>query len=131
LARNEPSSTAPTCEQRLSARYAAETGPPVVTVIFRIRYRLAGINIVTTDNSRQQALSSGWCCRAECGLDRWTTFGEIAVACPRQQREIGETTRRRDSLDAAVEFFVREPVDGESTAGGLTRVDAFLVIGIT
>src|ERR1700716_3291211 len=56
LARNEPSSTAPTANSGCGAIPPRETGPRSLPSFSAIRYRLAGINIGDDGHSRQQAL---------------------------------------------------------------------------
>src|SRR5260221_11811826 len=56
LARNEPSSTAPTANRGCGAMPPRETGPRSLPSFSAIRHRLAGINIGDDGHSRQQPL---------------------------------------------------------------------------
>src|SRR5712671_5606005 len=132
LARNEPSSTAPTANSGCGAIPPRETGPRSLPSFSAIRPRLTGINIGDDGHSRQQALQQRLVV-VELNAD-WDTldhFGEIAGGVVRRQQRELRTTRRRDPLDVAVQFFVRETVDGE--VDRLARLHPrelrFLVIG--
>src|SRR6266850_1843867 len=132
LARNEPSSTAPTANSGCGAMPPRETGPRSLPSFSAIRYRLAGINIGDDGHSRQQPLQQRLAV-VELNAD-WDTldhFGEIAGGVVRRQQRELRTTRRRDPLDAAVQFFVRETVDGDidRLARLYPRELRFLVIG--
>src|ERR1700731_3842803 len=113
LARNEPSSTAPTANSGCGAMPPRETGPRSLPSFSAIRHRLAGIDIGDDGHSRQQALQQRLVV-VELNAD-WDTLDyldEIAGGVVRRQQRELRTARRRDPLDAAVEFFVRETVDG-------------------
>src|SRR3981189_3153590 len=86
LARNEPSSTAPTANRGCGAMPPRETGPRSLPSFSAIRHRLAGINIGDDGHSRQQPLQQRLAV-VELNAD-WDTldhFGEIAGGGVRRQ----------------------------------------------
>src|ERR1700694_225858 len=114
LARNEPSSTAPTANSGCGAIPPRGTGPRSALSLSAIRPRLAGVDIRDDGHSGQQAFQQRLILiQLDTDWNALDHLGEIAGGVVRRQQRELRTTRRRDPLDAAVEFFVRETVDGD------------------
>src|ERR1700736_1004427 len=132
FARKDPSSTAPTANSGWGAMPPRDSGPRSAPSFSAIRPRIPGVDIGDNRHARQQALEQRLVL-VEDDPDRNALhhLGEIAGGVVRwQQREL-RSGGRRNPLDAAVQFLVRETVDGD--VDGLARFDprqlGLLVIG--
>src|SRR6266850_1959277 len=131
FARNEPSSTAPTANSGCGAIPPRETGPRSRS-FSAIRARSAGIDMGEDGHSGQQAFQQRLVLvELDPDRDPLNHFSEIAGGIVRRQQRELRTARRRNPLDAAVQSFVRETIDGD--LHGLTGLDLsqlrLLVIG--
>src|ERR1700730_3481947 len=114
LARNEPSSTAPTANSGCGAMPPRESGPWLASLFSAIRPRLIGVNPGHDRHAPQQALHQRLIL-VELDPDRHALhhLGEIAGRIVgRQQREL-RSAGRCDPRDAAAQFFARESIDGD------------------
>src|SRR5215469_6528359 len=111
LARNAPSSTAPTAKNGWRATPPSETGPRLPS-LSAICAGVVGVNMGLHRHARQEFLKQRLALvERDPDRDALHHLGEVAGRIVgRQQRELG-TGGRRDPLHTATQLLVRERVD--------------------
>src|ERR1700757_755924 len=131
LARNAPSSTAPTAQNGWRAMPPRETGPQLV-LLSAIRTSVVGVNARFHRHARQELFEQRLVL-VEHDPDRDTLphLGEIAGRIVGRQQCKLRAGGRRDPLDAAGELLVAERIDPDidPLAGTHMRQLRLLVIG--
>src|SRR5260221_7335189 len=132
LARNEPSSTAPTANSGCGAMPPRERGPRSASLLSAIRACLVGVNPGFHRHPRQQPLQQGLALvERDPNRDALHHLGEIAGCIVRRQQRELRAAGGRDPLDMAMQLLARERIDGDidRLAGFDPRQLGLLVVG--